>query len=359
MYRLPVAATGSAASAALPPVPPAFAEDGLPPLTDPAGRAYDYLRYSLTDRCDLACRYCMPETGEEDHALRPDLTTFEEITRIVTIFAEMGARRVRFTGGEPLVRKDVLRLVELVHRARPELSLVMTSNATRLDELARPLAAAGLSGVNISIDTLDPDRFRDVTRGGDLARVLAGIHASLEFGLEVKLNIVPLGGVNDDEFGRLVDWAWDLGVTPRFIELMPIGEGAKLPPSTFVDADAVIDALGDRVRPGSRTGVDGHGPARYLDAADGTGHRVGFITALSDEFCASCNRVRVTARGDIRACLASRRAISLRDLLRGGASDLEVAWAIHWSLASKDAGHSFLDRTADEHENVGMSLIGG
>ncbi|RLB51937.1 MAG: hypothetical protein DRJ42_15915, partial [Deltaproteobacteria bacterium] len=176
MHRLPVtpSANGDLAGADLPAVPAGFAAGGLPRLTDPAGRAYDYLRYSVTDRCDLACRYCMPETGEDDHALRPELTSFEEITRIVEVFAEMGVRRVRFTGGEPLVRKGVLKLIELVHRARPELSLVMTTNATRLAELAHPLQRAGLSGVNISIDTLDPENFRDVTRGGDLGRVLAG-----------------------------------------------------------------------------------------------------------------------------------------------------------------------------------------
>jgi cyclic pyranopterin phosphate synthase len=301
----------------------------------------------------------MPPSGEEDHALRPELTTFEEIGRMVRVFARLGVRRVRFTGGEPLVRKDVLRLVELVHRAEPSLSLVMTTNATRLCELARPLTAAGLSGVNVSIDSLDPVRFREITRGGDLARVLAGIHAAIDAGLDVKINTVPLGGMNDDELGDIVDWAFSLGVTPRFIELMPLGEGAHLPTERFVGANAVLDALGARVERGERRGVSGHGPARYVSAADGSGRRVGFITALSDEFCASCNRVRVTARGDIRACLASRRAVSLRDLVRGGADDTEIAWAIHWAITGKADGHFFLDEAIREHESVGMSLIGG
>lgn len=359
VHRLPVTSNDAPPRVELPPAPAGFGASGLPPLTDRSGRAYDYLRYSVTDRCDLACRYCMPPGGEDDHALRPELTSFEEVARIVAVFAEMGVRRVRFTGGEPLVRKGVLRLIELVHRASPDLSLVMTTNATRLSELAHPLVKAGLTGVNISIDTLDPVRFRDVTRGGDLGRVLAGIHAALDAGLDVKVNVVPLGGINDDEFGRIVDWAWGLGITPRFIELMPLGEGSKLPPEVFVDAKAVIDALGDRVIAGDRVGVDGHGPAQYLEAADGRGRRVGFISALSDEFCASCNRVRVTARGDIRACLASRRSVSLRDVLRSGATDTDLAWAVHWAMNAKEDGHGFLDALADEHENVGMSLIGG
>ncbi len=344
---------------ALPPAPEGFAEGGLPALVDRQGRAYDYLRLSVTDRCDLACVYCMPPSGEDDHALRPELTTFEEIVRLVSVFSRMGVRRLRFTGGEPLVRKDFLRLVELVHRREPDLGLVMTSNATRLSELARPLREAGLGGVNISIDSLDPERFREITRGGDLSRVLAGIHAAREAGLVVKLNTVPLGGVNDDELGRIVDWAWELGITPRFIELMPLGEGATLPADRFVGAERTIAALGGRLAEGERCGVDGHGPARYLEAQDGSGRRVGFITAISDEFCASCNRVRVTARGDIRACLASRRAISLRDLMREGATDEELAWGIHWSITGKAAGHYFLDESVREHEAVGMSLIGG
>jgi len=170
---------------------------------------------------------------------------------------------------------------------------------------------------------------------------------------------VALGGRNDDEVGRLVDFAWELGATPRFIELMPLGEAAKLPEGSFLNVDDIVERLGDRVTRGERREVTDHGPARYLEAADGSGRRVGFITAMSDTFCDTCNRVRVTARGDIRACLASRRAISMRDIMRSGASDRELAWAMHWALAGKDDGHHFNDAAVDEHENVGMSLIGG
>jgi cyclic pyranopterin phosphate synthase len=333
--------------------------NAIPLLRDARGRRYTYLRLSVTDRCDLACIYCMPPSGEDEHTVRRDLLTFEEAARLVSVFASAGIRRVRFTGGEPLVRKDIVRLVELVHRRTEVEELVMTTNATRLSELARPLRDAGLFGVNISIDTLDGGRFTELSRGGDLGRVLAGIHAAVDVGLDVKLNTVPLRGRNDDELQRMVDFAWSLGMTPRFIELMPLGEGAKLPSSMRMTADDVIEALGPRVCREIPTGVEGHGPARYLAAGDGSNHRVGFITPISNEFCDTCNRVRVTARGDIRACLASRRAISLRNIIRAGGSDLDLAWAMVWSLSGKDRGHHFLEPDEHEHERVGMSLIGG
>ncbi len=348
------------------PMPDDFALHGLPPLSDAQGRRYTYLRLSVTDRCDFACVYCMPPGGEDDHALRPDLLSFEEATRLVVLLAGMGVERVRFTGGEPLVRRDVVRLVELVQRTTGLEKLVMTTNGNRLAELAQPLRAAGLGGVNVSIDTLDAARFRELTRGGDLKRVLAGVRAALDAGLEVKLNAVLLGGVNDADAGPLVDWAWSLGITPRFIELMPLGEAAKLSASHFLSQTDLLARLGTRLAPDAlAAGVHGHGPARYLPAASGSGQRVGFITAVSGEFCDSCNRVRITARGDMRACLASRSAVSLRDLMREGRSSRELAWAVHCALSTKLAGHSFESVGAPagaeprEHSHVGMSLVGG
>jgi cyclic pyranopterin phosphate synthase len=343
-------------------VPDSFGAEGLPQLVDDRGRRYSYLRLSVTDRCDFACVYCMPLAGEEDHAVRPDLLTFEEAAQLVSVFAQLGIDRVRFTGGEPLVRRDVVRMIELVQRRTGIDNLVMTTNASRLSELAAPLAQAGLRGVNISLDSLDAARFRELTRGGDLGRVLAGVHAALDAGLEVKLNIVALGGLNDAEAPRLVDWAWGLGITPRFIELMPLGEASKLPSERFVSHEQLIARLGSRVGRevlSSGSSIQGQGPARYLAASDGSGRKVGFITAVSDEFCDSCNRVRVTARGDFRACLASRTAVSLRDAVRAGKTERELAWLIHRALGSKLAGHFFDRADVDEHRLVGMSLVGG
>jgi cyclic pyranopterin phosphate synthase len=342
-------------------LPAAFEAEQLPRLTDARGRAYTYLRLSITDRCDFACVYCMPPAGEDDHAERPELLSFEEIARLCGVLGELGIQRIRFTGGEPLVRRDVVRLIELVERRVPGRKLVMTTNGSRLSELARPLRAVGLSGVNISLDTLNAERFAEITRGGKLSRVLAGLHAALDAGLEVKLNAVLLDR-NLDDAGALVDWAWSLGITPRFIELMPLGEAAKLPASSFVSQEQLIRALGARLAPPEQGGYqarEGQGPARYLRAADGSERGVGFITAVSNEFCDSCNRLRITARGEVRACLASRRAVSLRDLMRAGASDAEIAWAVHQALNTKLAGHLFNDASADEHHHVGMSLIGG
>jgi len=355
--RLPTLQSRSAVYEDWPARPDDF--NAIPLLRDARNRQYTYLRLSVTDRCDLACVYCMPPSGEDEHAIRRDLLTFEEAARLVSVFAAAGIRRVRLTGGEPLVRKDIVRLVDLVHRRTEVEQLVMTTNATRLSELARPLRDAGLYGVNVSIDTLDAARFKELTRGGDLGRVLAGIHAAVDVGLEVKLNTVPLRGRNEGELQRIVEFAWSLGATPRFIELMPLGEGAKLPQDMRMNAADVLEELGDCLSDEASVGVEGQGPARYLTARDGSGHRVGFITPMSDEFCDSCNRVRVTAKGDIRACLASRRAISLRNIIRAGGSDLDLAWAMVWSLSGKDRGHQFLEPDADEHESVGMSLIGG
>lgn len=354
---LPLCESRAALHEAPPPRPDGF---GPAPLTDRWGRVYTYLRLSLTDRCNLACVYCMPPGGEVEHALRPELLSFEEIVRLVSVFAAGGVRRVRFTGGEPLVRRDVVRLVEMVRQSTPVDELVMTTNGVRLAELARPLAHAGLSGVNVSIDSLDPDRFRAITRGGELAPVLAGTRAALDAGLDVKINIVALADVNDDEIARLVDWAWELGATPRFIELMPIGEAAAFPRERFMSAARIVERLGHRIVRSAMRGIDGCGPARYAVAADGSGRRVGFITAVTDEFCGTCNRVRVNAKGDLRSCLADRRAVSLRDAIRSGATDVDLAWAIHWALGTKQAGHAFDGAGGvHEHERVGMSLIGG
>lgn len=340
---------------------PAMPADYEPPArwTDRTGRRYDYLRLSVTDRCDLACVYCMPPGGELEHGSRDELLSFEEIARVVAVFANGGVKRVRLSGGEPLVRKDVVTLVERLSRSA-DVELAMTTNATRLAELAQPLGRAGLRSINISIDSLRPERFAQITRGGDLGAVLAGCAAAREAGMSVKLNIVALGGVNQDEWRSLVEYAWSVGATPRFIELMPLGEGAKLSSSTFASAETVRAELAGLIDPTEcLAAAPAHGPATYVVARDGSDRRVGFITALTGNFCDSCNRMRVTAEGAIRACLSSRRAVSLRDSMREGVDDRKLAWMIDWSLAGKDAGHLFTDDDVEEHRHVGMSLIGG
>jgi cyclic pyranopterin phosphate synthase len=362
--RLPV--LGESRRALREELPPVPAEWAVPrDIVDGDGRAIRYLRLSITDRCDMACTYCMPPGGEGEHGLREELLSFEEIARLVRVLARHGVARVRLTGGEPLVRRDAVGLVAMIRDAGIG-DVWMTTNGSRLAALAAPLRAAGLVGVNVSIDALDPARFARITRGGDLAGVLAGIEAARVAGLAVRTNTVVLRSENLSELEPIVRWAWSIGATPRFIELMPIGEGALLPSTERVGADemrAQLTALGL----GTDASHDaGRGPARYLVRHGAPHERVGFITAVSDEFCASCNRVRLTSQGEVRACLASRRAISLRDLLRAGVSDRELVWALSWALASKAPGHSFFEpgrsaRSAldDDHARVGMSLIGG
>jgi cyclic pyranopterin phosphate synthase len=334
------------------------------PLADAEGRVVRYLRLSVTDRCDMACTYCMPPGGEEEHGLREELLTFEEITRLVRLLAAHGLRRVRLTGGEPLVRRDVVALVQKIRDAGIE-DVWMTTNASRLAALASPLREAGLVGVNVSIDSLDPQRFARITRGGRLASVLAGIDAARDAGLALRTNTVAMRSENLGELAALTRWAWSIDATPRFIELMPIGEGARLPSSERVSAVEMREALGSLDLETSDAAADtDRGPARYLRSKGDPLHRVGFITAVSDEFCASCNRVRLTSQGEVRPCLASRRAISLRALLREGAGDDAIVGALRWALAGKGAGHDFAltrrDTTSDvDHERVGMSLIGG
>jgi GTP 3',8-cyclase len=354
--RLPV--LGSRERIVAPPRPDWF--DAVPAsIEDTRGRRVTYVRLSVTDRCDLACVYCMPPAGENDHARREELLSFEETARIVGLLARSGVQRVRFTGGEPLVRRDVVSLIARTADAAPEVALAMTTNATRLAELARPLRDAGLQSVNVSLDSLEPHRFAEVTRGGDVRGVLAGIHMALDVGMSVKLNTVLLGEAALDEAEALVRWAWSFGITPRFIELMPIGEGAGLPASDFVPASRLLDRLSTLVAPERSDGSASHGPARYLRARDGSGGRVGLITAMSDEFCDGCNRMRLTARGDVRPCLGSPEGVSLLEALRAGASDVELAWLVHSALRTKAAGHGFADPERSSHHRVGMSLVGG
>ncbi len=341
----------------VPPRPRDFAADG--PLRDARGRLYSYVRISLTDRCDMACVYCMPAGGEAEHGERRELLSDDELARLASVLARLGVRRVRLTGGEPLVRRGVADLVGRMRDAGAS-EIVLTTNGSLLGRHAEALARAGLASVNVSIDSLVPSRFSEITRGAALGDVLEGIAHARSVGLSVKkTNTVVLGGVNDDELAAVTEWAWSSALTPRFIELMPIGEGARLPATRFVSADAMRGALGALLVDERGEPDQGVGPARYASARDGSGRRVGFITAVSDEFCASCNRIRITSHGELRACLADRASVSLRDAMRASASDADLAWSIAWALGAKGEGHAFTNADVHEHQAVGMSLIGG
>jgi cyclic pyranopterin phosphate synthase len=329
-------------------------------LADRQGRSLRYLRMSVTDRCDLRCQYCMPAEGVPASE-REDVLSFEEIVRVVRIFARLGVETVRITGGEPLVRKNLPELIRGIREDAGITDIALTTNATALEKLAAPLVQAGLSRINVSLDSVDPETFRVMTRGGDVHRVMAGIEAALAHGIaEVKTNAVVVRGHNDRQVGDVVEWSWARGITPRFIELMPLGEGAKLGRDAVVPVAEIKATLADKlVVEGDPAYRSDRGPAGYLEARDGSGRKVGFIGAVTDNFCHRCNRVRVTARGEIRACLASPSGLSLRDLMRHNDSDDAVVEAIEEALFGKGKGHEFYVSGVDRHHAVHMSRIGG
>lgn len=349
--RLPVVAAPVRA------VPAAFLAPDPGPLVDGFARPVRYLRISVTDRCNFACTYCVPEDGIE-HQARADVLGFEELERIVGLFVELGVVRIRLTGGEPLVRAGIVDLVARLRARVPE--LVMTTNGARLPELAAPLAAAGLRGVNVSLDTLDPARFARLTTRGELARVIAGIDAAIAAGLAVKLNAVALAGENDGELAALCEFAWARGVGIRFIEHMPLSAGALYQPGRELSAATIRAELARAFGPMSIVARERAtvGPARYWALDADPRREVGIISAMTEHFCDDCNRVRLTADGALHACLGHDDAISLRDLVRAGAPDDELRRAIAWSLAGKRAGHEF-QRTGGGAPGKHMIAIGG
>ena len=289
------------------------------------------VRISLTDRCDMACVYCRP-AGRGAYLPAEERLSVAEWESVLRGQRAEGVRRVRITGGEPLMHRDVVEVVRRVAALDMD-DLAMTTNASRLEALAGPLRAAGLQRVTVSIDSLDPARFAAITRGGELGAVLAGLDAALAQGFdEVKTNTVVLRGLNDDELPALVRWAWSLGVTPRFIEVMGVGEGGNIWRERLVSRDEMIERLGGLVAAGDGARDDDRGPARYLSAADGSGRRVGFITGSTDTYCAGCDRLRVTSEGTVRPCLATNDGVELTEEGKAGvpgavAATLREAWA--------------------------------
>ncbi len=331
----------------------------IQPLVDGQNREIRYLRVSLTDRCNYRCTYCMPEDGV-DLLPKEELLTFEEIERLVRVFAGLGVRRVRLTGGEPTIRRDAVGLIARLVAVPGIDDVVMTTNGHRLPELSQQLAQAGLAEVNVSLDTLDEDRFRALTRRGDLRRVIAGIDAACEAGMVVKLNAVAIRGQNDHELGALCRFAWDRGVLLRFIEHMPMSDGAlyrSLNHLGAADIRRLISAeLGDDLV--AEAGLLDRGPARYWHMGSDASHRFGIISAMSEHFCSDCNRVRLSAVGDLYTCLAFDDAAALRPLLRGGADDHALRSLIEAAVQGKRDGHGFT-LSGDGAPGKHMVSIGG
>ena len=327
-------------------------------MIDPFGRRITYLRVSVTDRCDIRCVYCMAE--KTIFLPRKDLLTLEEIDRLTSAFIAKGVRKVRLTGGEPLVRKNLMWLVKQLsrHLGNGLDELTLTTNGSQLTRYAAELAECGIKRINVSLDTLDPDKFRAITRWGEFAKVMGGIDAADRAGLKIKINTVALRGVNEDEFQDLVRWAHRRGFDLTLIETMPMGEIGRDRTEQYLPLSIVRARLADRFTledSAYRTG----GPARYVQVRE-TGGRLGFITPLTHNFCESCNRVRVTCTGTLYMCLGQEDSADLRAPLRASESDHLLNAAIDAAIAAKPKGHDFvIERGGKPAVARTMSTTGG
>ena len=328
-------------------------------MIDPFGRAITYLRVSVTDRCDLRCVYCMAE--DMTFLPRRDLLTLEELDRLCAAFIRLGTNKIRITGGEPLVRRDVVNLfTALGQRLGHGLNeLTLTSNGTQLTKHAEALARAGVRRINVSLDTLDPIRFTQITRRGKIEQTLDGIFAAKAAGLAIKINAVAMKGVNETEFDAMLAWCGEHGFDLCLIETMPMGD---------VDGDrtdhylplSIVRARLRKTWTLDETDYRTGGPARYFQVRE-TGCRIGFITPMTHNFCESCNRVRLTCTGTLYMCLGQEDAADFRPLLRAGATDDQLEDAIREAISRKPKGHDFIiDRRHDKPAvSRHMSVTGG
>ena len=329
-------------------------------MIDPFGRHITYLRVSVTDRCDFRCVYCMAE--DMTFLPKSDVLSLEELDRLCSAFIAKGVSKLRLTGGEPLVRRDIMSLIDSLGRhlktgALEELTL--TTNGSQLARYAGDLARAGVKRINVSVDTLDPEKFTRITRWGKLEQVLDGLHAAKDAGLKIKINTVALRGVNDDDALDLIRWAGREGFDLTFIETMPLGEVGPSRVDNYMPLSLLKARIGQHytlVDSTHRTG----GPARYVTLPE-TGQRLGFITPLTHNFCESCNRVRVTCTGMLYMCLGQEDSADLRAALRADSDDTALGAAIDEAIGRKPKGHDFVIDRRRERPAVSrhMSVTGG
>lgn len=342
------------------PAPSSNAVPAASSMIDPFGRSISYLRVSVTDRCDLRCFYCM----SEDMTFLPksDLLTLEELDRLCSAFITKGVRKLRLTGGEPLVRRNVMSLVQSLSRhldtgALDELTL--TTNGSQLERFAADLKAHGVRRINVSLDTLDAAKFRAITRWGDLDKVLRGIDAARDAGLKIKINAVALKNMNEDEIPSLMEWAHDRDMDLTLIEVMPMGDIGEGRIDQYLPLSLLRARLATRY---TLTDLpdDTGGPARYVRVSE-TGGRLGFITPMTHNFCESCNRVRITCTGTIHTCLGHEDASDLRKPLRASSDDALLSAAIDRAIGLKPKGHDFIIDRRHNRPSVSrhMSVTGG
>ena len=323
-------------------------------MIDHCGREIDYLRISITDRCNLRCIYCMPEAGVRTMA-HEEVLSYEEIARITRLMAGLGIRHIRITGGEPLARMGCLDLIGKIHAVDGIETISMTTNGLMLRGRMEQAKAMGLTALNISLDTADPQTYRTMTRGGDVCAVLETIDQALACGLKVKINAVPVRGYNDEQLTDLAAMARTRPISVRFIELMPVGCGANLEPVSTGEVEKKIEAAFGPLLPDDS--LHGYGPARYV-RPEGFMGSIGFISPMSHEFCGACNRVRLTADGYLKLCLNHTAGLDLRAMMRGGADDATIEAAIRDSIEHKPVRHGFLEDIGDR-EVRRMNEIGG
>ena len=324
------------------------------PLVDSYGRRHDYLRVSLTDRCNFRCQYCMPSDGIEWQD-KAEILSFEEIEKLVRIFVRLGVRKVRLTGGEPTVRKGIVELVQSLGQIEGIERLLMTTNGTSLKKIVIPLKQAGLNGINISLDSLQRDRFQRITRRDAFDNVMVGIEASVVAGISTKINVVVMPGMNDDELIDFVEFVRNRPIQVRFIEFMPFGGNLWKPERVMGYADMkeiltrkfVLNRL-----PGEISDV---AKEFWIEGFQGT---VGFVTSVTDSFCEGCNRIRMSADGRLKTCLFLPNQTSLRDMVRSNASDEDIANAIRADLSTKWAGHPPMNNWK-QLDQLSMVQIGG
>jgi cyclic pyranopterin phosphate synthase len=324
-------------------------------LIDPFGRQIEYVRLSVTDKCNLRCYYCMP-ADFKDFEEPEQWLQFDEIERVMSAFGALGVSRIRVTGGEPLVRRNLPQLVSRISLLPGIDDLSLSTNATLLSRHAQSLKLSGIGRINVSLDSLRPDRFARITRGGKLQQVLDGLMAAKSAGLNpVKINMVALKGVNDDEFVDMVEFCMAHGFTLRFIESMPVGDTGREAYDQYLDLNLVRQQLAKRYEllPGF---MPGGGPARYYQVAD-SDLRIGFITPISQHFCETCNRVRLSVDGTLYLCLGQEHSVALRPLLRDGISDADLREIIRKAIALKPERHEFSEKP--EQVVRIMSMTGG
>ena len=344
----------------------------ISPLVDQFSRTISYLRLSVTDRCNLRCMYCMPEDGEEVEPLvktgrflsHSDLLSYEELLRVVKLAVSLGMNKIRLTGGEPLVRKGIIDFIHCLNNVEGLDQIRLTTNGVLLKEYGKQLYDNGVHTINVSLDSLQPDKFKAITGRDKFKEVWEGLMLAIELGFRVKLNVVAMKGVNDDEFVDFARLALQYPLQIRFIEFMPVGDKNSWQKKRFIEADSIHDMVSSV---GTLTPFKNHygaGPARMYDiqSPDGQSGSLGFISPISHHFCDKCNRLRLTSEGMLRACLLRDSETDLKGLLRSGGSDQDIVDSIRQTILNKPQGHMLQDELGVQ-EKAGcsgkMSRIGG